>query len=742
MKKLLWITKWAWPFGGGEETFFDLMMWGLKNTEYIIYWICFEDQISIFDKLKIIKMGDNGKILKVPGGYSKQNIEAWVKLINPDLIHHQGPLKLDCLEICEKYRIPFLSAYHFWTDLIDLMPKYGNIDILNSSSFHKVNSNVEYYINSKYCNIYLCSEFMKNVLKIISQNKYIISNICQPISNPEKYKITNNNYKYVTLINIHKLKGGEILLYLIEKLKDVYFLAIRTENGSEDLDKKIQKAIELRNDECKYTERINDVKMIYSETSILLIPSIVDETYCRVIIEALNNKIPIITTGTGNISNLINNKCSIILPKDPSYWIEPVHKLYTNKDIYNIYSEEAYKQAQIIPSFEQACKKVYDIIDDIIKKEPEEMIMIFAPFATQGLGIQTLNYVNILEKNNIKTCIFSPHCYWTIEKENKYQKDNNEWYHPRIYYSPNDREHILDEEIITFIEKYNVTKCIIPETCWFRVFQIAALLKSYNIKVYAIPNIETVRKDEIWKHRIFHQILCNNQLCYDIFTQYNFQNTLLIKYSIPSNIPIHLSPLQAHDTIKYMVLGGNNAFSRKKIHKILKAFVIALNSKKDISLTITLQCCNVQQMNFLNDYKKYPQITIIKDILSNSDITNIYKTHHVNIQCSSQEGLGIGFYESLAFGIPCISLNTPPHNEIIINNICGILLNDIKKKPLKDNNNGLINRVSFHIPELSNLFLNLSFDKINALTISCINYYNSHFNYNNFSHTFINSILN
>ena len=60
----------------------------------------------------------------------------------------------------------------------------------------------------------------------------------------------------------------------------------------------------------------------------------------------------------------------------------------------------------------------------------------------------------------------------------------------------------VNDEIMNFVIKCNIGKCLIPETCWFRIFEIARLLNESNVKCYAIPNIEIVRKDELYKHNI------------------------------------------------------------------------------------------------------------------------------------------------------------------------------------------------------------------------------------------------
>jgi glycosyltransferase involved in cell wall biosynthesis len=69
--------------------------------------------------------------------------------------------------------------------------------------------------------------------------------------------------------------------------------------------------------------------------------------------------------------------------------------------------------------------------------------------------------------------------------------------------------------------------------------------------------------------------------------------------------------------------------------------------------------------------------------------------------------LGIGFYESLATGTPVISLDTQPHNEIIIDNITGWLIPKYYL-PMTDNTDSLIHESHFHTDDLCQKIVQLT----------------------------------
>ena len=58
--------------------------------------------------------------------------------------------------------------------------------------------------------------------------------------------------------------------------------------------------------------------------------------------------------------------------------------------------------------------------------------------------------------------------------------------------------------------------------------------------------------------------------------------------------------------------------------------------------------------------------------LSYKEIINKYKDNDIFIHLGSHEGLGLGFYESLYIGLPVLTLNWVPNNELIKNSISKI----------------------------------------------------------------------
>ena len=333
--------------------------------------------------------------------------------------------------------------------------------------------------------------------------------------------------------------------------------------------------------------------------------------------------------------------------------------------------------------------------------------MIYTPWCDQGLGVQSRNYYNILKNAGYNVYIFSLKPY-IANSAMELQKNPTEWIVDNIYYSPNDREHVKDVEVIDFVKKHNIGKCLIPETCWFRVFEIAKLLRDNFVKCYAIPNIEIVRKDEIVKHKYFYKILCNNELCKTIFNKHDIMTTDYVGYGIFNN-DIIFKQKQNTEKLNFLFIGGMNAFSRKHLLSICEGFVMAYSQNNNIHLTCTIQKTNALELEDKEKISKYLEhcgITFIQNHLEYSDIINLYYETDISIQVSKHEGLGLGFYEALATGTPVISLDTPPHNEIIKDNINGWLI-PCFYKDMTDNTNGFIQSAYFDPKILSDTMISI-----------------------------------
>lgn len=747
MVKLIYliVTNISYPFGGGEDFLEQTMEW-CSALGFQCYWISFKHvKNGDFKEFEIIK-NRNGIMVHIPGGFNEKNLYYWIKLFNPTIIHTQGPNREEIVKVSSQHRIPILAGYHFWNGLIDLNPATFNKDIELYSSKHKRAPIVNDILSNKFAFPYVCSQFMQKITKDVcnieipvvyassSKIKCLSGSIKSPVEVGKVLKVKGR--RFITQINIHKLKGGEIFYNLAQNFK-MPLIAIQSEPCSEDLDCKIFNLLAKRKNSV-YFNHLTDLRCIYSVTKILLVPSLVDETFCRVVNEGLMNGIPIITTGAGNIKYLVGDAAIIIPHDNQELWNEHVYKLYYNKELWEEYSKKSLIQYNLFS--EQIAASQFEILiksSKIVSKDRNLMILV--PFCDQGLGIQGRNYADILS-SNFNVFIFS-YLPYNASNIKELQIDSNEWTknNYKVYYSPNIREKITNEEIVNFVSVNNIGKCIIPETCWFRIFEIAKLLKCIGVKTYAIPNIEIVRKDEIYKHRFFEKILCNNTICENNFKKFGFNNIENIGYSVTSNFNIQSSHI---DERWFLCVGGMNAFSRKQVQSVCKAFYNAYQQleNKNIKLVVTVQKFYEKD---LDQYKIPGCITIIDNYLTYKDLANLYEVSDVIIQVSKKEGLGLGFFESISKGIPVLTLDTAPHNELIIEGING-WLSECLHSPMIDNPESLMQDAIVLEDKLTSKFLeiaNMDDIELEEMKCSTIKDYEERFSTEDFRRRMVNALL-
>ena len=93
--------------------------------------------------------------------------------------------------------------------------------------------------------------------------------------------------------------------------------------------------------------------------------------------------------------------------------------------------------------------------------------------------------------------------------------------------------------------------------------------------------------------------------------------------------------------------------------------------------------------------------TINKQIkyLSYVEILDSIGKNDIFIHCGGQKGLGLGFYEALYLGLPIVTLDWTPNNELIRENYNGWLVSTNIDKVYENTecliNRGLINKDAF-----------------------------------------------
>jgi len=701
------VSHWRWPiFGGGEQFLYDTMGWA-KEMGFETIWLCFANadpkQTREFPETQMIQT-PNGVVFQIAGGYTDESLREWLKRLRPRVVNHQGMQRIPIMRVCKEIGIPFITGLHFWHDAVDLDETTYNADILKNKARHKPSPNLSVIQEADV--LYVASEFVQTVIATVAN--VTIPLVWHPVSPASRVVAADKGAKRetVTMINIHTLKGGRIFLHCIRNLHHVQFLGVRSEYMSDSLDEEIERAMAVRNASpkvyapCHLLARTDNVKSVYEKTRILLIPSQVDETFCKVAQEGLANGLPIVASTKGYLGTMLKDAAVLIDSSEPEEWAKVLRSLYNNDKALQDLSLRALTRARSYSERDATTK-----FEKILKTatSTRARVMLYVPWADQGLGIQARNYVRFFIDIGVAPFVFSFRSYFTAQTEHKFQSSLEEWTIPNVpvYYSEHDREHVTDNEIVAFVKKHNVSHAVIPETCFSRVFEIAALLKDRGVWVYGIPNLETVRRSEVDKHRVFDLLLANNQVTLRAFHQLGFEpnNTMFLGYSVHGTAQHRASTKPSISTLRFLCVCGLNSVVRKQASKVCAAFLGALRRAcPGISLTLTIQ--GFQVPDDLVTYSKISGFNVIQEHLSHKEIMDLYRTHHVVVHVSKHEGLGLGFFEAISTGTPVLTLDAPPYNEIVTEG-CNEWLTKCHSTPMQDNDDGLITSVDFDPDDLT-----------------------------------------
>jgi hypothetical protein len=704
-RRNLSLLQWGYPpFGGGEDWMLNFNKI-LSDNDYDNYLICFSDPFKdeYFTKINFIDLS-YVKIIQMPKDLIQ--ILLMVRIINPDIITHQGIERELFMKISNILDIPFFTGFCFWQNIIKFNTDNINVDMLNNKNLERTEEFHQILENSY---TYASSEFVNDVIDHFYNLKL---DVIETISLKENFSIEGNftldKNKYVTLINCHHNKGGYLLKYLFENLDiEIPLLIINTENDpiiNIEYLKKLVKERNLKNNVNQLIYEKTDIKVIYEKTQILLIPSICEETFCRVAYEGMLNKIPILSTSNGNLKYLLKDYAIFINQNDYDQWKYNIENIYNNKDLIK---EIQQKENKYI-NYEIIENKIINKLNDIKEskyKLSDKNIGLIIPWADQGLGIQGREYYFSLKENGYNPYILSFRPYHATYDNLLLQSDNNEWKYDNITYSDNYRENLTYDEIFHFVYKNKIKKIIIIEASFIHIFKIALFLKLINVKVYLVVNIECIRMVELTYHNIFDKILTNNDESDKIikslfdksqFLGFHLNHPYFQEFKKKSNSHFQINDINDDNNIKkekkikFCCMGGLNSITRKNINVVISAFytIFKENLYNNWELNVYIQGVEIPQI--INNYN-CSNINYHINNLSYKSIIESYYNNDIFIHMGSHEGLGLGFFESLYIGLPILTMDWSPNNEIIKDNVNGWIVKCVPSQ-IYDNDNSLLNK--------------------------------------------------
>jgi len=273
------------------------------------------------DLFKQISYDINYNCTLFKGSFLRQELVNKIKDFKPELLITQLDDADFCIELGQKQHIPtILFIYDVEKGTRQMLKKINNWD---------------------YLFVIYTSKFIKKQLsKFIKCPSILIYQIFER----DEYFIEENkkDKEYITLVNPVKEKGLEIIQQIIQLMPDRKFLLVEGWNNL------VGKYTPFNNYPHVFLmSRQEDMKQVYKRTKILLIPSIWQEGFGRIAIEAQISGIPVIASDIGGLKESVGKGGYLIKNyTDSNQWVQKINKILNSKKLYRHLSTLAKKNAQ------------------------------------------------------------------------------------------------------------------------------------------------------------------------------------------------------------------------------------------------------------------------------------------------------------------------------------------------------------------------------------------------------------
>lgn len=150
---------------------------------------------------------------------------------------------------------------------------------------------------------------------------------------------------YVTMINPHRVKGLDTFLEIARRLPDTRFLLLESwKLGDEALAALQSQLATLSN--VRFERRVTDMRTIYRQTRLLLVPSRWEEGFGMVAIEAQSCGIPVIASARGGLPESVGDGGMLVEDyTNPDAWLSAMSEVLDNDDTYRDLSARARRHA-------------------------------------------------------------------------------------------------------------------------------------------------------------------------------------------------------------------------------------------------------------------------------------------------------------------------------------------------------------------------------------------------------------
>lgn len=312
--------------GGGEYTAHELMK-GLKHNNWDVRVLTLR-QSSVHGADKWLPetelIHDGIKVLQA-GERWCEYLENLLTTDPPDVvityeIHSWYSLRF--VQLAKKYNIKTVVYEQYWRclsgDYEDIAtqpasPPWQGLEIKKLTDQIIVNSEFSQQMFRKHLDVH--AEIVYPPINLLRDAQNNVDQI-------------NENEQYITMIAPSQAKGVDTVFFLAQALPTEKFKLVGG-IGDTNTHLNIQKYSNII-----YQSHTEDMAAVYKNAKIVLFPSLLDESFGRVPVEALAFGVPVLARDTGAVRGVLG-ACGVILPKNASNqeWLDALLSLLQNIDV-------------------------------------------------------------------------------------------------------------------------------------------------------------------------------------------------------------------------------------------------------------------------------------------------------------------------------------------------------------------------------------------------------------------------
>lgn len=180
------------------------------------------------------------------------------------------------------------------------------------------------------------------------------------------YGVSGDPQGVITMINPHPVKGIDTLLEIARRMPGEEFLIVESWVFPPSMIAALREKIaSLPN--VQFQHRLPDVRAIYRKTKLLLAPSVWEEAFGRVVIEAQSCRIPVIASERGGLPEAVGDGGICI--KDylnPAAWVAAIKDFLDDRNEYQRIAHAGLRHANSkIFSTRYAANRLFEMISEI-----------------------------------------------------------------------------------------------------------------------------------------------------------------------------------------------------------------------------------------------------------------------------------------------------------------------------------------------------------------------------------------